>query len=66
MLAVYTGTRVNTLSPVAANDDVSSSDATSSVTFAASAGTTYMIAVDGFWTSWSGAIAQSAISLSWR
>lgn len=45
LLAVYTGTAVNALTPVASNDD--SCAAASSVTFTATAGTTYLIAVDG-------------------
>ena len=45
-IAVYTGSSVSTLTPVAANDD--SCGVQSSVTFAAVAGTTYRIAVDGY------------------
>ena len=52
LLAVYTGTSVNALTLVAANDDSSHADnlghiLTSSLTFTATAGTTYKIAVDG-------------------
>ncbi len=53
VLAVYTGTSVNTLTPVAGNDDSPYADnlaghpLSSSLTFTASAGTTYKIAVDG-------------------
>ncbi|MEP7156716.1 MAG: hypothetical protein ABI905_13135, partial [Betaproteobacteria bacterium] len=54
LLAVYTGTAVNALTPVAANDDVNPANSPpdiknllSSVTFQAVAGTTYRIAVDG-------------------
>ncbi|HYX42595.1 MAG TPA: carboxypeptidase regulatory-like domain-containing protein, partial [Pyrinomonadaceae bacterium] len=53
VLAVYTGSSVNTLTPVAANDDSASGnnfntpELTSSLTFNAVAGTTYYIAVDG-------------------
>jgi len=47
LLAVYTGTQVNSLTLVAANDD-SGGLLQSSVTFSASAGTTYNVAVDGF------------------
>jgi hypothetical protein len=47
VLAVYTGSFIATLSPVGANDD--GGDAlTSRLTFVATAGTTYTIAVDGF------------------
>jgi hypothetical protein len=49
-LAVYTGSSVSSLTPVASNDDVNfPSDVTSSVTFNAVAGTTYRIAVDGYY-----------------
>jgi hypothetical protein len=46
LLGVYTGSAVNNLTAVADNDDVCGIG--SAVTFAASAGTTYWIAVDGF------------------
>jgi hypothetical protein len=46
---VYTGTAVNALTEVASNDDADSgTDSTSSVTFAAAAGTTYRIDVAGY------------------
>jgi len=48
VLAVYTGSRVDQLRQVAANDDVSRSDITSRVTISVRAGTTYRIAVDGY------------------
>jgi hypothetical protein len=53
LLAVYTGTDSNNLSPIASNDDSPYADnleghiVTSSLTFFATAGTTYKIAVDG-------------------
>src|SRR4051812_20056384 len=49
LLAVYVGD-LNTfsLSPVAANDDLNSTNTASKVTFSASAGTVYRIAVDGY------------------
>jgi hypothetical protein len=48
-LAVYTGNDVSNLTLVASNDDVNfPSDLTSSVTFNATQGTTYRIAVDGY------------------
>jgi len=47
-LAVYTGNAVNTLSLVASNNNVSAAVNQSLLTFAAVAGTTYRIAVDGF------------------
>ncbi|MDB6026058.1 MAG: hypothetical protein JWM68_2281, partial [Verrucomicrobiales bacterium] len=48
VLAVYRGTAVNALTFVTNNDDVSSSNNSSRVTFSATNGTTYRIAVDGF------------------
>lgn len=47
MLAVYTGTAVGALTEVAANDD-GSCGYQSSLSFAATAGTTYRIVVDGY------------------
>jgi hypothetical protein len=52
LLAVYTGTNVNQLALLASNDDSPYTDnlghiLTSSLTFTANAGTTYLIAVDG-------------------
>jgi RHS repeat-associated protein len=48
LLAVYTGSSVSVLSPVASNDDDTAHGvSTSLVTFNAAAGTTYQIAVDG-------------------
>jgi hypothetical protein len=49
LLAVYTGSSVGALTPVASNDDVVTGKVQySSVAFTATAGTTYYIAVDGF------------------
>jgi Ca2+-binding RTX toxin-like protein len=48
-LGVYTGSAVNSLSTIASNDDTI--DLISQVTFTATAGTTYQIAVDGFFGS---------------
>ena len=50
VLAVYTGSAVNALTLVAQNDD-SPYDSTSAVSFNATAGTTYWIAVDGYYFS---------------
>ena len=47
LLAAYTGTSVGALTQVAANDD-SGGNTTSRVSFAVTAGTTYTIAVDGY------------------
>ncbi len=48
LLAVYTGAAVNSLTPVAQNDDiVPVTNVRSRVTFNATAGTAYLIAVDG-------------------
>ncbi|HET8781442.1 MAG TPA: S8 family serine peptidase [Pyrinomonadaceae bacterium] len=59
LLAVYTGSSVGALTPIASNDDASSSTLTSQVTFNAVAGTTYRIAVDGFFGS------TGSIVLNW-
>ena len=49
LLGVYTGSAVNALTTMASNDDsLSGGTTTSKVTFTATAGTTYMIAVDGY------------------
>src|SRR3954470_4587945 len=48
LLAVYTGSSVDTLTPVASNDDFLGWKWTSQLGFAATGGTTYYIAVDGF------------------
>lgn len=47
LLAVYTGTAVNSLTPVASNNNISSGNTNSRVTFSATGGTTYRIAVAG-------------------
>jgi hypothetical protein len=69
-LGVYTGSTVSTLAQVASNDDVEAATAsnnsdpnrirTSTVTFAAAAGTTYFIAVDG----WDGTMASIVLNVS--
>ncbi|NWG87705.1 MAG: S8 family serine peptidase [Hydrogenophilaceae bacterium] len=59
LLAVYTGTTVGGLSAIAANDDDGSPGYVSGLSFDASAGTTYRIAVDG----WLG--ASGALVLNW-
>ena len=48
VMAVYTGSRVDQLRQVAANDDVSRRDTSSRVSISVRAGTTYRIAVDGY------------------
>jgi hypothetical protein len=49
LLGAYTGTSVSALTTVASDDDdPAGGTTTSKVTFAATAGTTYMIAVDGY------------------
>lgn len=47
LLAVYTGSNLTALSPVAANDDITG-DGTSLVSFNVTSGTSYQIAVDGW------------------
>jgi alpha-tubulin suppressor-like RCC1 family protein len=46
-LAVYTGGAVNALTQVAANNNIAAGNTRSRVTFAATAGTVYRIAIDG-------------------
>jgi hypothetical protein len=58
-LAVYTGASVNALSLVASNDEFAE-DSTSAVTFPTAAGTTYQIAVDGYYG------AMGAAVLNWE
>jgi hypothetical protein len=48
LLGVYTGSSVGSLSLVASNDDDPNGGVTSRVSFTATSGTTYRIAVDGF------------------
>jgi len=57
LLAIYTGTAVNALAPIA-SDNNSGSNGTSRVTFNAVSNTTYRIAVDG-------AGAEGIVKLSW-
>ena len=63
VLAVYTGNSVNLLTVIAKNDDIAGDDTTSGVTFSATAGTVYMIAVDGFDSGDGG--ATGSITLNW-
>ena len=65
LLAVYTGDSVDQLSLVAANDDVSATDRSSSVTITARAQTTYWIAVDGYRTA-NGPAASGDYSFLWE
>ncbi|HEY4246827.1 MAG TPA: matrixin family metalloprotease [Lacunisphaera sp.] len=70
VLGVYTGSTVSSLTQIAANDDVEAATSsnnsdpkrirTSTVTFTATAGATYYIAVDG----WDGAMASIVLNLS--
>jgi hypothetical protein len=48
LLAVYTGTSVSALSTVASNNNASGAGRASKVTFTATAGRAYQIAVDGY------------------
>ncbi|HEX8142227.1 MAG TPA: Calx-beta domain-containing protein [Pyrinomonadaceae bacterium] len=63
LLAVYTGTSVSALTAISKNDDVGSNDRTSTVTFNATAGVTYRIAVDGF--NGSAGIGRGDLVLNW-
>jgi hypothetical protein len=59
LLAVYTGSNVSNLSLVASNDDIAAGFTQSQVSFAATTGTTYRIAVDGK----SGAVGTAIVSI---
>ena len=59
LLAVYTGSAVNSLTAVASNDD-RPADLTSQVVFTATVGNVYQIAVDGF------AASSGDIVLNWQ
>ena len=66
VLGVYTGTAVGSLTLIGNNDDVTpGSDISSRVIFAANAGTTYRIAVDGYNNDGSGGDVGS-ITLNWN
>lgn len=63
-MAVYTGSDVQSLVPVAQNDNAGSSSETSSVSFQAISGTEYQIAVDTV-NGAEGLIVVSWHDLSW-
>jgi len=48
LLAVYTGTTINTIKEIESNDDDGSDNSNSGLRFEATAGTTYYIVVDGY------------------
>jgi hypothetical protein len=60
LLAAYRGSSVSALTRVAANDDIGSGVYQSRIKFTAYAGTTYMLAVDGYYG------ASGSVKLSWR
>ena len=62
LLAAYTGSKVGSLTQVAANDDVSSLDTTSFVSFPVTAGTRYSVAVDGV----GAATGSIRLAVGWR
>jgi hypothetical protein len=64
VLAVYTGGAINSLTTIASNDDFTASSRASQVSFAATAGTTYRIAVDGYQTQ-SGTVREGAVTVNW-
>jgi hypothetical protein len=64
VLGVYTGASVGSLTSIGKNDDTNANDATSSVTFCATAGTIYMIAVDGYNNGGAGGDVGS-VTLNW-
>jgi len=64
VMGVYTGTSVGSLTVVGKADDNSATDKTSTVTFNATAGTVYHIAVDGYNNSGSGG-DFGPVTLNW-
>lgn len=62
-LGVYTGATLTNLSLVSSNDDRSPTDRTSQVTFGASRGTVYQVAVDGYRDT-NGVVASGSVALS--
>lgn len=71
ILAVYTGSAVGELTPSAANDDVGDLNptqrVTSAVSFQATSGTTYRVAVDGYnSTTTATSAAAGDFKLNWR
>lgn len=65
VLGVYTGNSVGSLTTVGKGDDNSSTDKTSTVSFNATAGTTYRIAVDGYNNGGSGGDV-GPVTLNWN
>lgn len=66
VLGVYTGAAVGSLTEVVApSDDVSATDLTSRLTFNATAGQTYLIAVDGFLRTGSALARNGTAKLTW-
>jgi hypothetical protein len=65
VLGIYTGNSVSSLTVVGQHDDVSAGDKTSSITFAATAGTTYMIAVAGYNNAGAGGDVGN-VTLNWN
>ncbi|PAW86332.1 MAG: hypothetical protein B9S33_08300 [Pedosphaera sp. Tous-C6FEB] len=64
LLAVYTGTVLTNLTLLAANDDGAGINFNSRLTFAATAGVTYLIAVDGYNASSGGVVLNLTPGLS--
>jgi hypothetical protein len=64
VMGVYTGSSVGALTAIDKSDDVGTDDRTSSVTFNATAGTIYRIAVDGYNNSGSGGDFGN-VTLNW-
>jgi hypothetical protein len=64
VMGIYTGSSVGSLASVGKADDNSATDKTSTVTFSATAGTVYRIAVDGYNNSGSGG-DTGPVTLNW-
>src|SRR3954453_22429500 len=65
LLAVYTGSSVDALTPIASNDDFLGWKWTSKLGFAAIAGTTYYVAVDGYNGGGVDGPARGSFALNW-
>ncbi|MBI2924589.1 MAG: S8 family serine peptidase [Verrucomicrobia bacterium] len=62
LLALYTGSRINTLTPIASNDDAFGNVSWSKLSQAVQSGVSYRIAVDGY----AGASGQAALNYAFQ
>ena len=66
VVAVYTGNSLSTLSTIASNNNVASGSTKSLATFTATAGQTYLIAVDGVSDTDTGQFTLSVVDSDWQ